>query len=292
MVLAAATALGSLFVKNHYTSEAKLLLMDQRAGGSLGAFAATAASLGGLSGQEGSDAAYVDILNSRTIREAALASEYTYHERPWMFGAAKARHTTLQGYLKERTMDRALLALKRCVFISRDPKTRTILLAVETTSPDLSQQVAQRMLALMDEFLVTKSRTRGGLKAAYAERRLAEARMAMDLAEAALRTFSEANRNFLLSPEPAVRMKGIRLENEFKLRTQLVTTLALNQEQALLEEKNDLPVLNILEPGNLPQEKSWPSRGAWTALVFFLGGGLAAAIQSREWLLSHFQRAH
>ncbi len=288
---ALATALGSLFVKNQYTSEAKILLLDQRGTGSLGGIAAAAANLGlGGTGQEGSDAAYVDILNSRTIRETLLTTTYTFHERPWMFGALRTRQESLQSYIGARTLDRALLSLRQRIFISRDPKTRTILLAVETTSADLSQQVVQRMLALMDEFLVVKSRTRSSLKAGFSERRLAEARLAMDQAEASLRLFGETNRNYLLSPEPAIRMRGVRLENELKLRTQLVTTLALNYEQALLDEKNDLPVLNILEPGNLPQEKTRPSRGAWTVLVFVLSAGLAIALQSREWLLSHFQR--
>jgi len=47
-------------------------------------------------------------------------------------------------------------------------------------------------------------------------------------------------------------------------------TLAMNREQALMEEKNDIPIVNILDVGNLPIEKSRPARFQFTILAFLV----------------------
>ena len=106
----------------------------------------------------------------------------------------------------------------------------------------------------------------------------------MDVAEDAYRRFLEGNRNYLNSADPSVRLKGLRLETELRLRQQLVTTLALNREQALLEEKNDIPILNVLDPANLPIEKSKPARSVIVLLVTLLVGFGTWVWQHREWI--------
>jgi uncharacterized protein involved in exopolysaccharide biosynthesis len=79
---------------------------------------------------------------------------------------------------------------------------------------------------------------------------------------------------------------GSRLETELKLRQQLVATLAVNREQALIEEKNDMPILNVLDPANLPIQKSKPAR--LIAVIIGMLGVCAASwlLFNREWLRS------
>ena len=96
--------------------------------------------------------------------------------------------------------------------------------------------------------------------------------------------FLEVNRNYQTSSDPSVRLQGIRLETELRLRQQLITTLAMNREQALLEEKNDIPILNILDPGNLPIHKSRPSRGSTVMSAFLAAFFLVLAWQHRAWI--------
>lgn len=253
----------SLFIPNQYKSEARILPADSRGASGLAGVAAAAAAVGvTIPGQDSADAAYVDILNSRWLREKVLHTRFHFRVQSWRFGAEELRDQTLFEYLKKKNMDRAIKALKEDITISRDLKTKLLTISVETPSPELSQQVARRIVGLLDEFVVGKSQTRGGAKASFAEKRLLEARGEMAEAEEQFRRFLDGNRNYLQSAEPAVRLKGIRLENELKLRTQLVTTLAVGREQALLEEKNDMPILNVLDSGNLPIEKSAPSRAS------------------------------
>lgn len=283
---AVVTAVITLFLPNHYKSEARVLPIEAKGmGGGLGNLAAAAAAFGvSVPGGDGSDANFVDILNSRSLREKLLETEFTFKERAWRFGDEQPQKETLLRYLMAANHDRGVGALRGILLVSRDLKSRVITLTAETKSPELSQQVVRRALELLEVFIQEKGRTRGGAKAAFAERRLEEARMDMAQVESDFRRFLDGNRNYLLSADPSVRLRGMRLEAELKLRQQLVTTLALSREQALMEEKNDIPILNVLDPGNLPIDKSKPVRSRLVFLAFFLVSAGAWAWFNREWV--------
>jgi uncharacterized protein involved in exopolysaccharide biosynthesis len=279
-----------IFQPNQYRSEARILPADQRSSGGLGGVAAAAAAVGvSLPGQDTADSAFVDILHSRSIREALLQTQFQFKVRTWYFGSPQARDQTLAAYLNKRNMDQAVQALAGKVSISRDFKTKLITIAAETESPELSQQMVKRLVHLLDEFVVNKAKTKGGAKAAFAERRLGEARADMAQAESTLQAFLEVNRNHTMSSDPAIRLKGARLEGELRLRAQLVTTLAIAREQALLEEKNDIPILNILDAGNLPLEKTKPARALWVLAAMAVTFIATWGWERRDWVKGFLQ---
>lgn len=285
---AVVTAVITLFLPNYYKSEARVLPIEAKGmGGGLGNLAAAAAAFGvSVPGGDGSDANFVDILNSRSLREKLLETEFTFKERAWRFGGEQPRKETLETYLDQPNRDRSLRALGRVLSASRDLKSKVITLGAETKSPELSQQIVRRTLELLEAFVQEKGRTRGGAKAAFAEKRLEDARKEMAQVEDDFRRFLDGNRNYLMSADPSVRLRGMRLEAELKLRQQLVTTLALSREQALMEEKNDMPILNVLDPGNLPIDKSRPSRSMVVMGLFILVAGLAWGWPRRQTLIA------
>lgn len=280
------TTLVTLFMPNYYRSEARLLPVETKGlGSNLGGLASAAAAFGvSVPGGDSSDANFVDVLNSRWLREQLLQTEFQYHIRSWRFGAEQVRKCTLYGYIDAKNMDRALVELGTIVSASRDLKSKVLSISAETKSPELSQLIVDRSDKLLETFLQDKGRTRGGAKAAFAEARLADARREMDEAEDVLRRFLENNRNFQTSSDPSVRLKGSRLETELRLRQQLVTSIAMNREQALLEEKNDIPILNVLDPANLPIDKSKPARLSIILLVTLLVVLGTWAWQNRGWI--------
>lgn len=287
LAVCAITIVGSLMVPNRYKSESKILPTDARGAGGIGAAAAAAAGIS-LPGTDGPDAIYIDILNSRSLRKELLSTQFTYSFQSWYFGHRQFKTKSLYEYLNKKNSDRALNSLKGFIVVTRESKTKILTISVETVSPELSQQIIQRMTGLLNEFVVTKAQTRGHIRATFSERRLVEARKELAQAEEELRSFLDGNRNFLLSPDPSVRLKGMRLDNELKLRTQVLSTLAIGREQALLEEKNDMAILNLLDEANLPIEKSGPSRGVWVVVSTVLAILGAFGWERREWLLSKF----
>ncbi len=269
------TALLSLPLPNYYKCETRILPADQRGSSGMGGQLAAAAAVVGVAipGQEGPDAAYVDIINSRWMRKQLLLETYTYETRFLRFGPARRHQGTLCDYLGTQNLDRAIKQMGGILTVSRDLKSKLLTLSAETTSPELSQQVARKAVRSLEEFIQTKARTRGSNKAAFSLQRLAETRAAYAETEREFRTFLEQNRNYQTSAEPRVRLDGQRLESELKLRQQLVMTLSLAHEQALMEEKNDMPILNVLDDGDLPRDKSKPSRSILVLLMTLLAGG-------------------
>jgi len=287
LVAAVLTAAVSLFLPNQYRSEARILPVEARGVGGIGNLASAAAAFGvSMPGGDSSDANFVDILQSRWLREKLLDTEFQFQARSWRFGAERDRREKLSAYLDADNTDRALKALAPMLSVSRDLKSKVILLTAETKSPSLSQQITQRSLQLLEEFIQQKGRTRGGAKASFAKARLEEARGEQTKAEAVFQRFLETDRNYQVSPDPSVRIKGTRLEAELRLRMQLVATLALSFEQALMEEKNDVPILNVLDGGNLPLEKSRPKRSVFVALAFLLASAGVWAYGNRAWIRS------
>lgn len=260
-------------VPNKYRSEARILPVEGKGlGGGLGGVLSAANALGLSLPGEGADTNFVDIVQSRTLKEEVVKAPLTFHMRSWRFGEEREYTLDLQSLWHERNLDRAVKHLSEMISVSRDPKTKIIVVTAESRSQDLSRAIVERILRGLEESLQKRNRTRGSFKADYAKSRLAEARGEATQAEVDLRNFLDSNRNYQTSADPGIRLKGMRLEAELRLRTQLVTTLAMNREQAVLEEKNDIPILNVMDAPNLPIEKSGPAR-TFLALAFGLAAG-------------------
>lgn len=263
----------ALCLPNQYTSEARILPADSRSGGAAGQMAAAAAAVGvTVPGQDSSDSAFVDILNSRWVAKSILLENYHFSTRRLFFLSPKERHESLYTYLKVANLDRGLKKMSRILMVKRDLKSKLLTISAQTESPELSQQIVRKAVAILEQFIQVKSRTRGGNKAAFTAERLKEAQAECDRDELRSEAFLNAHRNYATSNEPAVRLRGARLEAILKLRQQVVTTLTLNYEQALLEEKNDMPILNILDEGDVPIDKSFPPRSLLILLAFLLAG--------------------
>lgn len=270
--LGALAAIVLLLQPNTYKAECRILPVEAKGNASLGGVLTAAAAMGiGLPGKDSSEGTYLDIINSRWMSQALLQKEFEFSMKSWLWAAPRLRRMTLLQYLKARNLDEGVQAMPSVLTASRDAKSGLLKMTVETKAPELSQQVNQEAVKLLEAFLATKSRTHGGDKARFAEERLKEGRVSLAQAEEALRAFWSSNINWQTSPDPTVRLKGARLDAELRLDQQITSTLALNREQALLEEKNDLPILNVLDPPNLPIKKSGPRRSLYVAGAAMLG---------------------
>jgi len=221
--------------------------------------------------------------------ENLINMRFEFHQKNWRFGRPIMHAQTLGEYLNKSNIDRTTRALRGMFTVTRDLKTRLLVIGVETKSPDLSQQIVQKTTEMLENFLLNKAQTRGGNKAVFAYARLQDARVEMNEVENALRDFLSVNRAYQTSSDPEVRLKGMHLEAELKLRQQIVATLTLNHEQALLEEKNDVPILNVLDQANLPCDKSRPARSLIVLSAFLLATVGSWTWLNRQWVMSKWR---
>lgn len=283
VIAGVAMAFVSLFMHNSYSSQGRILPVESRPGaGNQMAMAAAAAGLG-MPGQEGSDSFYVDILTSRWMAKRILNENYNYSNKGWYFGKEIQTKGTLFNHFKAKNMDQAVRMFNEIFKVHRDLKTKLLTISVETTSPQLSQQIIQNSIRFLGEFLGTKGRTRGGNKAAFISERLQDAKKEFEKENLEAQNFFGTHRNYLISNDPDIRFKGAMLETSVRLRQQVITTLTLAYEQALMEEKDDVPILNVLDGGDLPLEKTGPPRLMYVLLLMlFVGCGVPFLLYLRN----------
>lgn len=287
--VACAMALLSLFISSEYRSVASILPDSQDEKG--GAFAAAAATLGIKAPSLGEDPGqtYPDILTSHWLSGRLVTHSFGYSYRVGLVGPWITRQETLQAYLGAHTIDRAIQDLPSIFIVRRDVKTGIVSITAETKSPELSQQIVRMALQLLEEFLGTRRNTRGKAKAMFTRQRLREVEASCDVAEEKFRQFSVQNKGYRFTQDPDVKLKGARLEADLLLRRQVVTTVTLNLEQALQQEKDTVPILGILDDGFLPQEKIRPARSVLIVLSMILAAVIFFAWEKRAGLLDRIK---
>lgn len=286
ILVAVLVAICSTFIPNRYQSTATILPSETTATSGLGQIAATAAAFGiGVPGADSRDSNFIEILGSRSLRQDLLKAEYDFPARSWRFGKEERRHQSLYNYLKAKNVDDGIAQLSKIYSVNQNLKTKVIYVSAETNSPILSMQIVDNAVKYLEFFVMTKSRTKSGNKAKFSAARLIDSKQEMKVSEESFRDFLEANRNYQTSGDPVVRLKGARLEADLKMRQQMVLTIAMGHEQAMLDEKNDIPVVNVLDPANTPVQKSWPSRGFMVLLSLLASIGVTWLFLNREWVI-------
>lgn len=82
------------------------------------------------------------------------------------------------------------------------------------------------------------------------------------------------------SKVPELQLEYVRKEREVKYHEALFDMLSRQYEAARLDEARDAPVLQVLDPANYPDTKSFPKRS-----YFMLGGVLLGFIAGCVWVL-------
>ena len=263
------TAGVSVLLPNSYRSEARILADTGHAGGSsalrAGVWAPSAPPETVGNREDGPTIIYADILRSRRLAEQLLLGQYQYGCRTWRFGQPRQVRGTLLDYLGAENLDRAMGPLKTMLAVQRDLKSGLLTVSVESHAPELSREVVRRAMAGLREIVVELSQAAAVNKARFTRARLEEVKSRYAELGQAFQAFQDGNRSWENSPAPNVRFRGAQLREDLDLWKQVVMNLTLNHEQALLEAQNDTQTLLLLDPGNLPVEKSKPAR---SLLVF------------------------
>ena len=183
--------------------------------------------------------------------------------------------------------EQTMTALRRDV-ISTSVETRTtavVTVIVRTGSPELSLELARRLLDGLNRFNRVARQSQAAAERRFVEGRLASAQAIQRAAEDSLQSFIDANRQVANSPGLVFRRD--RLQREVNLRTQVVLALAQMNEDARLAEVRDTPVITVLEQPALPvlrDPTGWVLVVfAWTLAAFVLGVTVVMARAGRSW---------
>jgi uncharacterized protein involved in exopolysaccharide biosynthesis len=267
-------------MKNKYTSTASILpsapatlsseLKDMAAGtlGELG--------LGAAPSLENVSALYPSVLTSRLISERMLQRRITFSH------GSKTKSMTLAEYIDAPNFDRALRRLKKIVRVESDKKTGVITLLVTTEYPEFSAAVARAYLEELDNYNINYRQSTATENEKFTSRRLREIRAELERAEDTLRSFRASNMNYMVSNDPSLQLESARLSREVDIKATLYLTMAQQNELARIEAAKDVPVVQVLDRGSVPQEKSSPRRSLYMAAALF--GSLVLSVFLALWI--------
>jgi uncharacterized protein involved in exopolysaccharide biosynthesis len=177
-----------------------------------------------------------------------------------------------------RVVEELTIRRLRTRVIDASAATRTtgvIGVSVRTTSPDVSFEIAKRLLEGLNQFNLATRKSQAGEERRFIESRLQSAKAELRVAEDALQRFLATNRQFLNSSQLAFQQE--RLQRDVTLQQQVVTGLSQQYEDARIREVRDTPVITVIERPVLPAMADPRGRVVATILGAFVGFSLAVA---------------
>lgn len=165
---------------------------------------------------------------------------------------------------------RAVTQLEEALSISTDPETGVVEFSVTTPWPVVSEQVADRLIGLVNQFNNRVRQTQASAEAAFVRERRGEARKELRSAEDSLQTFLQRNVGWQQSPE--LRFQHDRLQREVSLKQQVYRTLSTRYEEARISEVKSTPVVTTVTHPEVPARADLGHLRLKAALGLLLGG--------------------
>lgn len=220
---------------------------------------------------------YVRLLRGRELLRNTVETEYAVPDdsggvrRASLIELWEFEDTSLQPAWRT-AMDHLLGQLDATI----DGPTGVVELTVRSPYPEVAEQIATRMLELLNQFNLESRQSRAREEARFISERLQVVGEELRSAEEELEAFLRQNRQFQNSPD--LLFEHDRLQRRLLMRQQVFSSLTQLHEQARIEGVRDTPVLTIVaspEDSAVPVARGTVVRGL---LGLFLGGLLAILI--------------
>lgn len=179
---------------------------------------------------------------------------------------------------------------EEAIAVSTGRDTGIVDVSISTPWAGLSEALAERLLALVNDFNMGSRQSQAAAERRFVEGRLEEARQQLREAEDRLESFLENNRQFLAnrSNSPELSFQHERLQRQVIMQQEVYTSLAEAYEQARIAEVRNTPVITLVEEPELPAEPDPRGAVLKLALGMILGGLVGISL---AFLQEAFERA-
>jgi uncharacterized protein involved in exopolysaccharide biosynthesis len=148
-----------------------------------------------------------------------------------------------------------------------------ISIAVEMPEPLAAAQLTNIVYQNLTKYLVSNKTQKASKDFEFISNQTNEAKFRFIAAQERLANFRDANRNIITS---SFRMGEDRLQNEYTLAFNVYNGLAQQLEQAKIKVQEKTPVFKVLNPVQVPLEKSKPKRSL--ILIGMIFGGAIVGV--------------
>lgn len=294
-----------------YKASATLLPSSEKKGGSLGGLSSLAGlagiNLAGLSDASGIDPSLypqivestpfkrelirqkfdfegfnepVSFLESASIKQpesvVSLILKYTI-KLPFTIKDALTSNPATASVEKKFTVEvedlseierQALQRVSGIVKITVDSKGGLVTVAAELNQARLTAEVAAKVVDLLQRYVIDFKTKQVRDKLAFVETSYQEKRSDFEKAQKALFNYRDQNRNIV---SERVNIDYQRLSDAYDLSSTVYKGIAQQYEQVKLQVKEETPVFCVIEPVQMPTEKSAPKKSIIIAISVFLG---------------------
>nr|WP_319569948.1 Wzz/FepE/Etk N-terminal domain-containing protein [uncultured Draconibacterium sp.] len=173
--------------------------------------------------------------------------------------------------------------LNKKVNLEVDDKGGFLTLSATTVDAELSAQVTQKALQMLQRYITAYKIEKTSAKLKFIEERYKDNKKEFKKAQAALAEFRDKNKNVTSA---LAQTQEERLQSDYQLAFDVYSGLAQQLEQARIQVKEDTPVFSVLKPVTVPLVDN--VSGFRTLIIYtFLGGVIAVAwIFGKEFLNS------
>lgn len=238
--------------------------------------------LGGSVGGDPSESPnfYVELLASRELLTRLLQSKFpnprTQNPRDSATLVSILRITRAD---PQRQLEVAVKKMLNATQTGMDPKTNLVWFSVDAQWPELSSQIANRMIDLVSSFNRETRVSRSKSKREFLQTRHDSAQTALRAAEERQRQFYEQNRGFISAP--SLKYEEQRIRREVDLASDLYVNLDRQLEVARIDEINDAALITVIDSAVVPKKAQWPRHGllmfSATAIGLLIGLLVAAS---------------
>lgn len=233
-----------------YTTAASFVPQIRRSSGSSGSSLAAqfGISIGGGDPTQSSQF-YVDLLTADEILRGLVDSVYTFRTETGVRKATLVDIFSAPPTPREMRIDQTIRGLRALIAPNLSLKTGVIRFTVTTRWPELSREIAERILVNMDQFNLQNRIAQAATERKFIEARLSEAETQLRAAEDRAEEFSQSNVQF---GSARLQLERDRLQRDVNMRQTLYTALAQEYDRARNEELRDMPTIAILERPRSP----------------------------------------
>ncbi len=193
---------------------------------------------------------------------------------------AGADTVALQRLTKEESA--AIRIVSSMIDITINDKEGYITIASNMSEPYVAAQVGQRVLELLQKYVTEFKIEKATAQYNFIKGRYDEAKADYETKQLAYARFQDANRSLTTALS---QTKATQIKNEYDLANTLFAELSKQLVQAEIKVKEDTPVFTIVEPIQVPVEKSKPKRLSIIVIWTFLGGMLGCGmVLGFDWL--------
>jgi uncharacterized protein involved in exopolysaccharide biosynthesis len=227
---------------------------------------------------------FADVLTSHELLAATLRTSFGDPSAP---GSKRAllELIDVDGATPERRFGNAVRKLEKKVLVNVGRKSGIINLSVTLRNPELSAQVANRMLALLNQFNLERRQRSSTEQRRFAEQRLTTAKVELDAAEKARQSFLDANRFYYESPRLLAAYD--QLDRDVRVKEGILIGLTKTFEESRVAEVRDTPLLTVVDVATVPDRPVqrpllWGGLAGGAGVVLGLIAVVFAALSDRR----------